>query len=172
MTEDEISQMNPACRNVRLELACEPPQGQLSAETQRHLASCEECRTARADHDRVWELLDDLEAPPAPQSLLRSLEERLRQPTDDLAAARAARQRNEARVQPSRWFSAAAAAVVLFGLGIGAWLGSQPTTTAQAGRTSVGASSTLDDHAQFFAVDPPGSLTRAYASLEPTEVEP
>ncbi len=174
MTEQEISQMNPECRNVRLELACEPPDSELSAETQRHLATCEACRRERADHDRVWELLDSLEAPPAPESLLAAVEQRVRRPADELALARAARRRTEARHRPSRWFSAAAAAMVLFGIGTGVWLGSQDAGAARASHTRASASApnALDDHAEFFTVDPPGSLTRAYASLERSEVEP
>lgn len=162
--------MNSACRSARLELARQPPGSPLPAEVEQHLSACGACQREREADDQVWSLLAELPVPAAPDALLPAVQARVLRPADELANRRAHQTQSRAHPRARFWYAAAAAAMVLIGSGSGLWLGSQHAGGKSDARQSAPDPDAWSDHAQLFSVDPPGSLTRAYASLERNEV--
>jgi predicted anti-sigma-YlaC factor YlaD len=168
MKEPSDHDMESTCRNLQLELAGLDPDATLAPEIEEHLALCDHCREVRLVDDDVWRALDDYRAPAAPESLLAKVEHRLAQPADELARERARR----ASRRVSVGFAAAAAAVILLGAGTGAWVGARGAGLATDRAAAQAAGDALVEQADLFSVDPPGSLTRAYALLEKGDQAP
>ena len=140
------------CSHINDYLARQRPGDELAPEVRSHVDGCAECRRTQAEDARVWELLGSYAAPAAPADLFAKIERMAA--ADELARRR--------RPAPALWrFAAAAAAVVALGISTGTWLGS----SAVAPVVAAPGAETLDDHALYFDVAPPGSLTSAYASL-------
>jgi predicted anti-sigma-YlaC factor YlaD len=163
MTESRSRSMRRECQSVQKELALLSPEDQLPPHLAEHLRTCAACSDARSADLAVWHALAEYRVPSVPATLLENVERRIARPLDELARRRA-RQDAPRPLRPVR-FALAAAAMILLGAAAGSWMGSQRVGVGTEAPVSASAPNAFTEHAELFAVDPPGSLTWAYAPL-------
>jgi len=157
------------CQKSQLQLASLRP-GEMPGELSAHLSECSRCRRTLEVDQQIWPMLELYEAPRLPASFVARFEQGIAGKDDIVWWRRIATA--AARVRPSLYAAASVAAVVL-GTLVGGWLGTAGLGAGGAGnRPTSEVADVAEGYAQFFDVAPPGSLTRAYLSLDPGENGP
>jgi len=135
---------------------------------ERHLVRCRSCRTAWESLHRLERALQIAEVPPAPPSLARQIMAKARERPN------AEMERNVIRLgrglPTSRpWaFDIAAAAVLVFGLAVGSymgWSGGRSMSQTVTARTAVQADPLAVYNLDYLGDAPEGSLADSYLAL-------
>ena len=155
------------CSRVRRQLGAYLD-GELSpknrAVVERHLVHCQPCRIALESLHRLERTLQSAEVPPAPPSLAWQIMAKARE-RQNTEAERNVIRLGHRLATPRPWaFKVAAAAVLVFGLAAGSYMGRSVSQTVTA-QTAVQADPLAVYNLDYLADAPEGSLAFTYLAL-------